>query len=419
MKKMGLLLLMAGLITGMPLNTPAQDKAEEELLALDEDSMNSILDELIGQMGEEQAPDQVKKTTAKETQKSVTPAETTAEIVPETAAEEALEESAMTSAPSAVAGSAGIPLEAEPAAVEPYIEQEAQAAETVAEPLEPEALGEMAATAEPPELEAETASMEPPELEAEAAGIEPKVLGGVAAGEWGVPAFTGDAMNGRQPRAWEGYAAESETSALAGAEDVDFQAEPEPEGEITPPLAQEEPVTTAADEAMFESTESITTTEPEPRELAAGISEPPVEEYPEAEVSELEAPPEEEPEVVEMEAFAPVAAGSQGKLVKSEQIINNSIKISRQREDHLLITVGDVVFLPTPAFKTIRPEEKYFIYKKMEKRFSGIGAKPLTWFEKVGKLKILEINNQLSIARVIAAHDVIKKGDWVYLSNYP
>jgi len=404
MKKMGLLLLMAGLITGMPLNTPAQDNAEEELLALDEDSMNSILDELIGQMGEEPAPAQVKETTAKERQESVTPAETTAEKVKEMPTEEMFE--------------AGIPLEAEPAAVEPYLEQEVQAAETVAEPLEPEALGEMAATAEPPELEAAVESMEPEALGEMAATAEPAELEAAAASM--EPAALEGAALDAQPRFFEGDdAAEEEPLAFAAEEDADFQAVPEPEGEITPPLAQAEPVQPETDGAMFESTESITTTEPEPRESAAWISEPPVEEYPEAAVSELDAPPEEESEVVEMEASAPVAAGSQGKMVKSEQIINNSIKISRQREDHLLITVGDVVFLPTPAFKTIRPEEKYFIYKKMEKRLSGIGAKPLTWFEKVGKLKILEINNQLSIARVIAAHDVIKKGDWVYLSNYP
>jgi hypothetical protein len=337
----------------------------------------------------------------------VTPAETTA------AAEEEVEKSAMMIPPSYdEADSAEIPLEAEPAAeeisaaVEPVREQEFQAAEKVAEPPEAELLEELAAGAESPDWEAEATGVEPPELEAEAA------VG------WS-PASTGAVMD-VQPRVLEAEdATEAEPSVLAGAEDVDLQSVPETEGEITPAPAWEEPVETKTEEAMLESAESIPTYEPESMEPAAGISQPPMEEPQEAADSELPFPPEDEPEIVEMEASAPVYAGSQAKIIESKQIINNSIKISRQREDHLLITVGDVVFLPTPGFKTIRPQEKYFIYKKMKKRLPGIGSRPLTWFEKVGKLKILEINNQLSIARVIAAHDIIEKGDVVYLSTYP
>ncbi|MCK5218854.1 hypothetical protein KAR10_04995, partial [bacterium] len=233
MKKIGLLLLVLGFITGMPLVTPAQERVEDELLALDEDTMNSILDELIGQMGADQAPASVKQ---------VYVPETTAEKIPETETEEMLEESAMMIPPSSdVEGSLETPLDGEPTAVEPYIEQEFQAAEKVAAPSEYEIIEDLAEAEEPLEMEPAVAEGRPAmEMEGVAAEVE--------------------------PMDWEDTA-EAEPAAFTGVGDIDFQAIPETEGEVTSVSAFEELETEGevtafeepeTDESMFGSVEDIT-----------------------------------------------------------------------------------------------------------------------------------------------------------------
>jgi len=93
------------------------------------------------------------------------------------------------------------------------------------------------------------------------------------------------------------------------------------------------------------------------------------------------------------------------------------VSIIGQREDHLLITVGDIVYLTSSHSREVRKDERLYIYKYTKHTFPHIQPEPFEWFEEVGILKILESNEKLSVGRVIAARDIIQKGDVIFLGN--
>lgn len=100
-----------------------------------------------------------------------------------------------------------------------------------------------------------------------------------------------------------------------------------------------------------------------------------------------------------------------------ETLRERMVFITGQRENHLLINVGDVVYLLTLETTMVRQQERYIIFKQVQKVIKEISNKPVTWFEPVGKLKILETNQPLSLGRVIAARGIIQKGDFIFLGK--
>lgn len=93
------------------------------------------------------------------------------------------------------------------------------------------------------------------------------------------------------------------------------------------------------------------------------------------------------------------------------------VPIARQAENHLLITVGDTVYLPTPGFITLKATDSFYIYKHVKKM--DIAQGKVGWLTQVGKLKIVASLNELTIGRVITARDIIRKGDFVLLRHEP
>jgi hypothetical protein len=112
---------------------------------------------------------------------------------------------------------------------------------------------------------------------------------------------------------------------------------------------------------------------------------------------------------------APAAETPVPHLVPAESIKNTSVSITRPRDEHDLLTVGDFVFLPPPGFKTLTLNEKYFIYRILDKAY--LEKNPGQWCERIGKLEIWEINPQLVTGRIIAASDIIHKGDLICLQE--
>lgn len=117
---------------------------------------------------------------------------------------------------------------------------------------------------------------------------------------------------------------------------------------------------------------------------------------------------------------APVRPHSGGKLnraLPASTVGENFVPIMRQAEDHLLITVGDTVYLPAPGLITLKTQDTFNIYKVVKQTDTGAG--PADWLEQVGKLKIVASLDELTIGRVIAARDIIRKGDFVLLRREP
>jgi hypothetical protein len=129
----------------------------------------------------------------------------------------------------------------------------------------------------------------------------------------------------------------------------------------------------------------------------------------------------EELSLSETDQISPLTAvpsPGQKKLIYSpENFENNAIRIIHQSSNHLLITVGDTVYLANLLSKTLRRNDKYFIYRLMKNNFSEFGLSEMRWYEKIGKLKIIDGSGPITVARIIAAHDVIQKGDAVLLQK--
>lgn len=87
------------------------------------------------------------------------------------------------------------------------------------------------------------------------------------------------------------------------------------------------------------------------------------------------------------------------------------------KEDRLIITTGDTIFLTNFPTKNMQKNAKYIIYKYMKKRLPKAGQCILEWYEEVGWVKIIENHDKISIGRVIAARDIIHQGDIVYLGT--
>jgi hypothetical protein len=98
-------------------------------------------------------------------------------------------------------------------------------------------------------------------------------------------------------------------------------------------------------------------------------------------------------------------------------ISRDYVNIIKQRDNHLLITVGDVVYLTPAKRKRLSKNDRFLIYKYVQRANTSVRAKALDWFEEVGELRILECDDQLSIGLVIAARDIIQQGDVVYLGS--
>ncbi len=103
------------------------------------------------------------------------------------------------------------------------------------------------------------------------------------------------------------------------------------------------------------------------------------------------------------------------RLIPMESIKNNSVSITRPKDEHDLLTVGDFVYLPPPSFKTLTLNEKYLIYRVLAKSF--LENNQGQWCERIGKLEIWEINPQIVTGRIVAASDIIKKGDLICLQD--
>ena len=110
-------------------------------------------------------------------------------------------------------------------------------------------------------------------------------------------------------------------------------------------------------------------------------------------------------------------------IKKSSQISENKnrekIIISAQREYQLIITTGDLVYLKTSGHEKLSKTMQYIIYKEVTKKDVDISKKTTVLYEPVGKLRILEINQPLSLAKVVTARGVIQKGDFIFSGKQP
>jgi hypothetical protein len=352
----GLLLLMLGLLFFFSRGWAAGK--DEEVLGLDDASMNSILDELVGQMGGSSSNTAVNFESPK---KPSTPIQAPVESEPFSFAAE------------------------EPAAAP------ATGLETSVFEKSPTTTGKTAKRPSADEMmgltsEGELATFAPaaPESQKPAPAVQPEMV-----------SPTDEILGGSNEGLLETQEAPG-TPAITEMTPVQetppaMSEIPKPQPYVAPPIAEsqtEMPFQTAAPEP-FPANESevelgaITLSTPEP------------------------------------EAYTPLAPSRErGPLWQSEdKIMSAGVAIEKQASDHLLITVGDVVVLPTSGAKRILPSEKYWVYKKVNKNFRSLRPGRATWFEQVGRIKILESNERLSMARVIAARDVIRQGDMVYLGG--
>jgi hypothetical protein len=121
----------------------------------------------------------------------------------------------------------------------------------------------------------------------------------------------------------------------------------------------------------------------------------------------------------EIESADPVRAFPENGrfFTAAEHIKLYSVPIMQQRENHILITVGDVVYFPTPGFKSIRPRECYRIFKIVGQDIFGSRGKAGAGYEQVGELRIVETHGQLSIGLIVAARDIITEGDAIFLAT--
>jgi hypothetical protein len=88
--------------------------------------------------------------------------------------------------------------------------------------------------------------------------------------------------------------------------------------------------------------------------------------------------------------------------------------ITRQVEDHLLITLGDLVYLS--AYPSVLPAGKiYPIYQSLDRKVGQPASGNTGWMKQVGRLEILSSQEGLTIGRVIAVRDIIQAGDQVLL----
>lgn len=91
------------------------------------------------------------------------------------------------------------------------------------------------------------------------------------------------------------------------------------------------------------------------------------------------------------------------------------IAVKRQAENHLLITIGDLVYFSAARQTAMQAGEVYPIYQTLDR---GVGQPPsreARWMRLVGKLEVVAGQEGLSIGRVIAARDIIQAGDQVLL----
>lgn len=104
---------------------------------------------------------------------------------------------------------------------------------------------------------------------------------------------------------------------------------------------------------------------------------------------------------------------TEAKEPTAEEINNRSVAIVREDDEQMMITVGDKIYLPIPRFKTPRLKEFCNIYKKGQKKLFR-DQRNFPWYKKVGRMKVIEVNNMYVLGVVMTANDVIQKGDVVY-----
>jgi hypothetical protein len=329
---------------------------EEEILGLDEASMNSILDELVGQMGGSSG------NTTVDFESPKTPS----------------------APPPAPVESEPLSFGTEEPAPVPTPMAEAPVFETPVAPTEKTAKQPAEDELESLPTEGEVATFAPAATEPQkpAQAVQPEMVSPTDE----ILGASNEAL--LEPQ--EALSAPEITEMAPVQETPPAMSEiPQAEPYVAPPIAESQP------EMQFQ------TAAPEPS--PANESE-----------SELGAITLSSPEPY----TPPAPLRERGALLQSEDtIMSAGVAIEKQASDHLLITVGDVVVLPTLGSKRILPSEKYWVYKKVNKNFRSLRPSRGTWFEQVGRIKILESNERLSMAKVIAARDVIRQGDMVYLGG--
>lgn len=132
----------------------------------------------------------------------------------------------------------------------------------------------------------------------------------------------------------------------------------------------------------------------------------------------LAAHPAQSPWPQANDFFLPQKFENRGDFLPLENsTVHHSVIIPEQPDQPLLLTVGDVIYFPTPTFKALHPEERYGIYKLVKYRWQNKNAGSYVGLEAIGRLKILEVNQRLTIARVVSARDIIRQNDLIYLTD--
>lgn len=189
------------------------------------------------------------------------------------------------------------------------------------------------------------------------------------------------------------------------AEMVPDRTEPEPNYaapvyDAAPPVAEEmamEPYASAEDTSLAASSYEAPVSQPAETGLVDqgfGASN---------QTASMAAPPMSAPMKVEE------------KLPSAAEIRTRSVAIGREEDNQLMITVGDKVYLPIPTFKTPQVRDAYTIFKGSKKRIFRNQPEGY-WYKKIGKLKVIEVTNLYVLGVVMAANDVIEKGDVVYIN---
>lgn len=184
--------------------------------------------------------------------------------------------------------------------------------------------------------------------------------------------------------------------------------------------AAEKPVQVIATSSAFEALPEA----PEPESAEPETSEAEAPAAPAAEASVNPNPPTamrkkeptqaaETPATVQAAKTAESPAAVQASA--AESAAGNSVPILRPRDEHDLLTVGDFVYLSLPGSKTLAPNEKYLIYRSGAKYSPA--AKHAWGSERIGKLEIWDISPQVVTGRIVAANDIIRKGDLVCLQE--
>lgn len=407
----------------------SKDDGMQDVMSLSDSDMNSILDELIGKMSDEQPPAPVAE--AKPEPMSAPKEETTAP--PEPAAE-----TAATTAPVMAAGSGS--------AAGSWSEGIGDYGQS---PKGPDSAGMTGSSV----AQGASTSTEPSGPESSTATPAPESLleggdfaqgGGAALGQASGGAglgldYSAQSAGGLTETAPTGTMSsdqdQTQVQALSPVQDS-TQSEPLSSTQEEPlsstqsePLsfAQEEPLSSTQEEPLASTQEGPLASTQESYQTPAPTQGSyqdqalaPAQDLAPATAME-QSPAPSETAAAQPITSAPVstnagtAVSTMSKEPTDEEIKNSSVAIAKEEDDQILITVGDKVYLPVPSFKALRVKNDYNIYTGTRKKI--FNRQPDTmWYRKVGKLKVIAVNDLYVLGVVMAANDVIRKGDVVYIN---